>query len=470
MNFRGKEEKKPHVDFPPDSKAISPQPKSFNWRLIAILMVYMLMVVHFFERIVPKHSVKLCDWSKWEQWHGKLPRPHRIALIGDPQIVDDHTYPKYPRILLKLVQALSDNYLHRNQAYLHSYLDPDTIIYLGDLFDGGREWDDEVWFEEYKRFNKVLPKKVNRLTIESLAGNHDIGFQEIDLHKLRRFTSFFGNPNDFFELGNHTVILLDTISLSHPDPAINHEAKEFLLTINDHINQQFPRILLTHVPLYRSPDNQLCGPLRESKRLFPLQRGKQYQTVIEYELSQTILHTIKPSIVFSGDDHDYCDIFHPFFDDGKERLAREVTVKTASMTNGIKFPGYQLVSLNNPYDPKPKTKKPLDSDEDDDDDETFKTEMCYLPSPYLALKCYVLALLLALSVIAGVFLFPQQTKKITSGWPMALKQKLELPLYDAVKWRPTGNRVERSYRLFLLHSGVLLVLVYVTFAAYFTLI
>lgn len=419
---------------------------------------------------MPKYCVKSCDWAQWENWHHKLPRPHRIALIGDPQIVDDHTYPKYPRFLLHLVQKLSDNYLHRNQAYLHQYLDPDTIIYLGDLFDGGREWDDDVWFEEYKRFNKVLPKKVNRLTIESLVGNHDIGYQEIELHKLRRFSSFFGDPNEYYELGNHTVILLDTISLSHPDPAINHEAKEFLETINDKINPQLPRILLTHVPLFRSPDTQLCGPMRESKRPFPLQRGKQYQTVIEYEMSQTILHTIKPSIVFSGDDHDYCDIFHPYLDNNQERLAREITVKTASMTNGIKFPGYQLVSLNNPYDPKPKPKRPLDVDVDDDsddDDETFKTEMCYLPSPYFALRTYALALLTSLSVLAGVFIFPNHTRKVTSSWPVALKKKLELPLYDEFKWRPSGNKAERSYRQFFLHSGVLLVVVYTMFAVYF---
>ena len=41
---------------------------------------------------------------------------------------------------------------------IHSVLAPDTTIFLGDLFDGGRYWDDKQWIDEYKRFTKIFPK------------------------------------------------------------------------------------------------------------------------------------------------------------------------------------------------------------------------------------------------------------------------------------------------------------------------
>ena len=83
---------------------------------------------------------------------------HRIVLIADPQIVDDYSYPKQFKIINYFTKKLADNYLHRNYEMIHSVLAPDTTIFLGDLFDGGRYWDDKQWIDEYKRFTKIFPK------------------------------------------------------------------------------------------------------------------------------------------------------------------------------------------------------------------------------------------------------------------------------------------------------------------------
>lgn len=50
------------------------------------------------------------------------------------------------------------------------------------------------------------------------------------------------------------------------------------------------------------------------------------------------MRSIKPDVVFSGDDHDYCEITHP----GR---IREVTVKSFSSNAGVRRPGLQLLSL-----------------------------------------------------------------------------------------------------------------------------
>ena len=43
---------------------------------------------------------------------------------------------------LALTQFYSDLYMRRNFKVLQDKLDPDVILFLGDIMDGGREWKD----------------------------------------------------------------------------------------------------------------------------------------------------------------------------------------------------------------------------------------------------------------------------------------------------------------------------------------
>ncbi|RLV91931.1 Cell division control protein 1 [Spathaspora sp. JA1] len=316
-----------------------------KWQAIVLFTVIWTLSIHYFERIVPYNTLGQCTWDKWEHWpEDRL--PHRIALIADPQIIDDYSYPKQFKFFNFIVKQISDNYLHRNFQIMQRVLDPNSTIFLGDLFDGGRYWNDTKWMEEFHRFNRVFPKRTDRVDIRSIPGNHDIGFQTIKRDVVDRFAKYHGKSNDIVTLGNHTIIMFDSISYSHPDPEISKEAKQF---ISKEIPGVFPRILLTHVPLYRFKETQLCGPLRESKKLFPIMRGVEYQTVIEWEFSQNMLKTFQPEIIFAGDDHDYCDIFQEYeLPQGGLKKTREIAVKSAAMTSGIKRPAIQLLSLSNP--------------------------------------------------------------------------------------------------------------------------
>lgn len=56
------------------------------------------------------------------------------------------------------------------------------------------------------------------------------------------------------------------------------------------------------------------------------------------ETSRFLLDVIRPSVIFSGDDHDYCEHRHP-------QGIREVTLKSFSSSTGIRRPGFQLLSL-----------------------------------------------------------------------------------------------------------------------------
>lgn len=143
----------------------------------------------------------------------------------------------------------TDKYLRRAYTTLQKRLLPDTTFFLGDLFDGGREWatssssspekrykhyDDNFWFKEYTRFSRIFVDTWNdggtqstsnprgRKLIASLPGNHDLGFGTgIQQAVRKRFYAYFGRGNRVDVIGNHTFVSVDSLSLSamdQPDP------------------------------------------------------------------------------------------------------------------------------------------------------------------------------------------------------------------------------------------------------------
>ncbi|WEW60009.1 hypothetical protein PRK78_005491 [Emydomyces testavorans] len=416
------------------------------------------------ERKVFRDAVEECGWEKWESWP-KDAVPHHTMLIADPQLVDAHTYPGRPWPLSSLTVYITDLYLYRTHSLLQKKVRPDSTLFLGDLFDGGREWgtvdssspDDrfkkyghEVWLKEYRRFTRIFldPFKLGgtgsrasprgRKLIASLPGNHDLGFGNgIQLPVLQRFRAYFGEGNRIDILGNHTFASVDSVSLSAMDQVDaetggsdslhsgeiwlptetfldefqmlrSRAIREELLQLNGEPEKytsphtvvdagvpskptilpaassaDFPTIVLTHVPLYREAGTP-CGPLREhwppsstdpppekdERNAIRIGRGYQYQNVLTPTISNDIIKKTGPVIqVYSGDDHDYCEIRHREFNGAP----KEITVKSMSVAMSVRRPGVQLASLWNPIDPK--TGKSMNSPAS----QTIQNNLCLLP-------------------------------------------------------------------------------------------
>ena len=373
--------------------------------------------------------------------------------------------------------------MRRSYNQLQSRLRPDSTLFLGDLFDGGREWatakttspDEQYkqygtnfWLREYTRFSSLFLKDwtygsvasaaapIGRRLIASVPGNHDLGFANgIRPAVKSRFDAYFGPMNRIDVIGNHSVVSLDTVSLSamdQSDPkdgsagsAANehiwkptedflHEAKNLKhravqrewqqlrgktntspstrfpahvqsledapisldVRIQDTTisSSQFPSIVLSHVPLYRSGDAS-CGPMRERGNAIPLAYGHQYQNALTPLISSDIVKHLVPeeiAMIYSGDDHDYCEIEHNEF----TGRIKEITVKSISWAMGVRKPGVQLVSLWNPIDttssPSSTTATPRN---------TVQNHLCLLPDQLSIFIRYAQLLLLTL-IILGI--------------------------------------------------------------------
>ncbi|KAF2482492.1 hypothetical protein BDY17DRAFT_242941, partial [Neohortaea acidophila] len=474
-----------------------------------LLTITWLAVIYWGERSVYAHHIDACHWEEWEKWPQGA-QPHHLVLVADPQLVDPHTYPGRPWPLDTLTEKYTDLYMSRNFRLINSNLDPDSVVFLGDLFDGGREWAPETpkeltfnqkqtwkkwtqkqWLADLARFSKIFldqdqlyPQENRELfalydyatsggrrrrIITSLPGNHDLGFGPgVQLPIRDRFQSHFGEGNRLDIIGNHTFVSLDSPSLSahsffapngfetdteqdtfkhiwlpsmqfmeqlraptrkavaealrefYPDQPQTgrwaHDvtmAKDAVTPADEKAGPEYgkskpnlPVVLLTHVPLYRAPDTS-CGPLRESPNPIQIRMGYQYQNVITPGLSKEIVIKITEAAgdivqVFSGDDHDYCDIEHRFniaptldmVELVKTKLyhIREITVKSFSWAMGVRRPGFVLVSLWNPVDKEGISLRGSETS-------TIQTHLCLLPDQLSIFLDYAMLFVLTLVLI-----------------------------------------------------------------------
>lgn len=461
-------------------------------------------------------------------------RPHHVVLIADPQLVDPHTYPGRPWPLSSLTIAYTDLYLRRSYAYLLRYLQPDTLFFLGDLFDGGREWatshssspedrykryGNKYWMKEYARFQHIFidgwldgglesqGEPRGRKIVASLPGNHDLGFASgIQGPVKRRFDAYFGNGNRIDVIGNHTFISVDTVSLSAMDQvdpktgssgagdgtspsAANRDTwattEEFLSGAREAKNRAvkrefrslaalreqsycdsglngyapditdlsevkkmtqsdsafgsaemiFPSILLTHVPLYRAPDTD-CGPQRERGHAIPVQRGYQYQNVLTPLISKDVVSKLGVehlTQIYSGDDHDYCEIEHGEF----TGHIREITVKSISWAMGVRKPGFLAVSLHNPVDIPPAAKD--EGTRSGVKRDTIQNQLCLLPDQLGIFVRYAMLLLLTLVALAvEAVVTPTRKHEDESGQPLLPLSKERPPHFNNGTLFPHG--------------------------------
>ncbi|TDZ20427.1 Cell division control protein 1 [Colletotrichum orbiculare MAFF 240422] len=458
-----------------------------------LLVCLWILVLLWGERWVFRSRVADCRWNNWESWPAGA-SPHHLVFVADPQIIDPHSYPGRPWPLQALTILVTDNYLRRGFRQLQSQLKPDSLFFLGDLFDGGREWKtgqsdwkdpewavarrpknekdhvaewnekygDQYWLSEYERFGSIFFNdwtnlggtksgdwQRGRKLVASLPGNHDLGFgDQVKVSVRERFNTFFGDVNRVDVVGNHSLVSVDTVSLSASSSQqaaftdlkpLHTPADIFLKDIKftkrkaverelrfwrgevegvsfDHTVEDLetanvekvptiapgedgpdlPTLLLSHVPLYREPGTP-CGPKREHwppakppkgqngpvipdhRNAISVSGGYQYQNVLSEDDSVKLVKSVGNVVqVFSGDDHDYCEIVHSPQKDN----VREITVKSMSMAMGVPTPGFLMVSLYNPVDAGG---KPLPSAPE----KTLQTHLCLLPNQLATYAKYI---------------------------------------------------------------------------------
>lgn len=413
---------------------------SYKYKILLLSLLTWLIAFISFQYIDPFITISKCSFPKINDDTKTNPNIQlsKILLIADPQLIDNHTYPKRPSSLLKLSKLTTDNYLYKNYISILNNLKPESIIFLGDLLDNGRESTDQYYLEEYKRFYKLFLHPASQRKIQLLTnvpGNHDVGFADgVTKHSLQRFGEHFGDPNKVIHTLNHDLILFDDVTLTNnEDKSLSESSLKFLDELNDRKLEK-TRLVFDHIALWRDPNKYTCGRLRESSKSFPIARGYQFQTVVDEENSLKILKSLKPDVIFSGDDHDYCEIVQSYVDfNGKEHKTINVNVKSMSMAMGIHRPAVQLLTL---YSEPVKLKEDWKINDQIvkkmGENLDFSYDICYLTNPYVDIISYIM-----LAITNGILLLiisSERKKRYVSITEHRVYENKILQFFKSINW------------------------------------
>ena len=113
-----------------------PSPRRLLTSLNLLCLLWLLLLLYL-EHFIYLRAIENCSWQL------DAPKECRLAIVADPQIVDENTYPRRG-LAMWLTKVFTDRYMRRNWRMLMKQ-EPGTVIFLGDLMDGGREWEDDKY-------------------------------------------------------------------------------------------------------------------------------------------------------------------------------------------------------------------------------------------------------------------------------------------------------------------------------------
>lgn len=337
--------------------------------MIMLLSVLWVALFVYNKHIVPARVASRCKW-------GTIKGQKNVMFVADPQLIDSHTYPGRNSLLKWLSQHTVDVNLKQNYKALIRHLQPDYVMFLGDYLENGRLSSEQYYEDQFSRFERIFnrfPKYTRGKNLfTSVPGKHDVGFGNgVNASLQAQFSKHFGAPNTVQLIDGVDFVMLDSPSFSSEDPEIRKEAAKFLDLLPPPTN---PRILLSHIPLFRGTALHPCEPLRERNPFLQV-AGYQYQLTINPDLLHEILSKVQPKLLFASDDHLNCDITHT-------NGTKEIAVKSINMPIGIKYPAVLLLSYAVDL-------KQLDYD----------TYICYLPQPYVDVFFYVVMAVTSAAII-----------------------------------------------------------------------
>ncbi|GAA5841600.1 hypothetical protein JCM11251_004228 [Rhodosporidiobolus azoricus] len=370
--------------------------------------------------------------------------PFHVLVLADPQLLDMHSYPGRSWILRKLGVWITDLYARKSWRAVISGSrgtgggGVDAVVWLGDLLDNTLEAVEPSEHASYiHRFHLLFPlpraSTSSFSTLSSshstssslfsahpltppipsivLPGNHDLGLHlsssSLAAYHRERFAEAFGPTWGEREWNGWRVVWVDAMALLEGEfwegkGGQYSDMRRWLEEMGQG-SSSTPTILLTHIPLFR-PEGTSCGRTRESRNPLHQGAGKNYQNELGERETQWLVERVKPTAVYSGDDHDACVIHHPFKSplDGVTPVV-ETTVKAFSMAMGVSHPGYHLLSL---YAPLPSSDTSLSDDPEFEEpvSYTYTQTSCLLPSQ---LSIYLHVYLPLFGALVACFFLPK---------------------------------------------------------------
>jgi hypothetical protein len=336
-----------------------------NNAVLGSLCVLWLVNLLVCERVVFWLALKRCAWSVEQRSLSETSDASssaftRVAIVADPQLTDERSYRFAPAgsTLLRVIEFHSDAFMRKAFRQLLRQLALDSVVFAGDMLDGARYIPPAAYENSLLRFDwifeRVAPLTSASLPFYNLSGNHDVGWGMWNRPQqplfAQRYEQRFGALNAVHRIGAFEWVFVSacTSTLPPSSDARLHNATIAFLHAVARRPHTLPRVLMTHVPLYR-PVHTDCGPLRSNARPVTIGYGIDYINVLPTHVTSVLLDAVRPVAVYSGDDHDQCFVEHTLHADDRSPFAAddanlpEHTIGTFSWLQGNLWPSVAVV-------------------------------------------------------------------------------------------------------------------------------
>ncbi|XP_057668197.1 metallophosphoesterase 1 homolog [Diorhabda carinulata] len=189
-----------------------------------------------------------CYYFNTFQWYDlkckQRDRCTKILLVADPQIIGNNEEILHYITPFSIFD--SDRFLRQTYLQAYNFVQPDVVIFLGDLMDEGHRASNQEFHEYIRRlFNIFLGSSTSTIVRYIwLPGDNDIGGEDSNItpEKIRRFEHAFSQPN-FISYKNLNFFKINRLVSEIP---VYKKKREFFDT--EHLF-----IGLSHVPLMFKP-------------------------------------------------------------------------------------------------------------------------------------------------------------------------------------------------------------------------
>jgi hypothetical protein len=163
--------------------------------------------------------------------------------VADPQILGNKNEYFFSRLD-------NDRHLAQNYRVALKFVQPNVIIFLGDLMDEGSIATDRQYLDYFERFMKLFPIPEN-VTAIYVPGDNDVGGEGGERIDSRRFEAVFSNETFWNLRGEIEIFHLNKIARKYPKISKNQSNST--------------RIVISHYEVMNSYDRDMTNYLKEIK-------------------------------------------------------------------------------------------------------------------------------------------------------------------------------------------------------------
>ncbi|CAF1303070.1 unnamed protein product [Rotaria magnacalcarata] len=358
----------------PNSLCFRTRFKRWIWTQYGFLMITAIFVIFINE-------VLFYEWSRvhWPDIEELVKKPtvEKLLLVADPQLIGEKDEGFFGLITRKD----SDRYLAKTFSQANQYVQPDWILFLGDIFDEGLSATDDEFKRYFERFDSIFQYENREQKCIVIPGDNDVGGEYYgDKHPMlrQRFRNYFGRTIALYRQNEIEYLKLD---IDMFESYVDGKRVSIMEQTQNRPLTSIFRIVLNHWPL-----------LTRSARFV-----------------KPFINELEPNLILKGDSHH----FHIFaydrinmtnrvmareylsqsilsIDLNEKRFIYEITTPTCSYRMGVARIGYVVLLL---------------------DSATKTAHLAILPTPrrYISLYIYAVYGICFLINLILMLLFPRRS-------------------------------------------------------------